>query len=111
MKVKPVNQNGNSHAAYWEYFGTLHDDQGKILTTDRYYCRICLEEQQKLSNGNLSDLCNFASNTSSGNMNGHLFRKHNISVFNADEKCKRVTEVFKKYSAEQTSQQTSAMSS
>jgi len=86
VKPKPIGQHGNSKAVCWRYFGQLCNSDGRVLEEDRLFCSARLEVQQNLGDkGHLSQVINFASTTSTGNMNLHLSAKHDI-VTSTEEK-------------------------
>jgi len=61
------------------------------------YCQLCLETQIALGDkGHIAKVTNFASTTSSGNMNLHLSQRNNILT--NSEKCRSMMEYVKKYS-------------
>lgn len=81
VKPKPPGQHGNSKAECWRYFGSLTNADGRILEEDRLYCQLCLEAQKELGDkGHISQVSNFKSSTSTGNMNLHLSQRHDIST-------------------------------
>ena len=94
IKPKPPSQHGNSSALCWKFFGQL-SESGKVVDESRVYCSLCLDVEQKLGDkGHISQVSNFASSTSTGNLNLHLSSKHDV-VTNSDEKSKKILNYFK----------------
>ncbi len=100
VKPKPVGQHGNAKAVCWRYFGQICNSEGKVVDADRIYCSLCLEDQKKLGNkGHLSQVSNFASTTSTSNLNLHLSTKHDIQA-KSEEHTTKILSYIKKYSKE-----------
>ena len=69
---------------------------------------LCFNERKTLGDkGHLSKVCNYASKTSTGNLNLHLSLKHEISICGEDNFAK-ILSYFKKYGGENSRKATSS---
>ena len=85
IELRAVNQDGNYKAVCWDYFGQFIDGENNLVDPQRIFCKLCLEEQQKLGNDRyISKVSNFADSTSSGNLNSHLSDRHEVAT-NSEE--------------------------
>ena len=99
VKPKPPGQHGNAKASAWTYFGSLCDADGICIDENRVYCKLCLDMQQGMGDkGHISKVVNFATNTSTGNLNMHLSQRHDI-LSNSEEKNRKILGYMTKYSA------------
>lgn len=107
LKVEPKlpTRHGNSKAVCWNYFGTMKYKSGEkevTLDSSRYYCLSCLTDVQSGSSDtstcHISAVSNFSNQTSSGNLNMHLFNKHGIVTAKDDgETSKKLSNYFASY--------------
>ena len=90
IKLRAASQHGNFKTACWDYFGQLIDGENNLVDPQRIFCKLCLEEQQKLFNdGHISIVLNFADLTSSGNLNNHLRDRHEVAT-NSEEQINKI---------------------
>jgi hypothetical protein len=101
VKNRVPSQHGNSKSSVWQYFGNLYcKDTDTVFDEDRYFCRVCLEDLQKLpgNSQHISSVQSYKASTSTANMISHLAVKHDLQEIK-EETMNRVTKYFKAYTS------------
>ena len=96
---------GNSRAVCWKYVGFIYENDSAKDPIDnkRYYCMSCLEDQKKLGSLHLSKVANFSVGTSTGNINKHLFERHDIVTESSQSGIPLILDYIKKHKSDSKS--------